>query len=412
MNRQGSAATTATRRVVILGASARALAQSAAAAGWEVHAADLFGDADLLAVAERAERLDPSDYPAGLAAAAASMPAAPWCYTGALENHAALIDAITAARPLAGNRGDAVRAVRDPRTLEHAAHAAGLRYPETHATPDIVPIDGSFLVKPLASAGGRGIRPWRGDHGTTPDAGRVWQRRIGGIPHAAAFLIDRHGPRLIGLSRQLVAAPWCHAGPFSYCGSVVVPPAAVRPAVADQMVRLGAMLAERFRLVGAVGVDMILDPDGVAWVVEVNPRFTASMELHERASGESIAASHLAACGFGRPRNPPGGGRGSGCVWAKGVLHAAQAIEVTPAVVGRWHALAAAWSPGDGEPPLLADVPLPGQVVGRAAPLLTVFAGGPTVEAAVAGVAARAAAILDVSRPSASASPPHARCTA
>lgn len=411
MNRQGSDTTTATRRVVILGASARALAQSAAAGGWEVYAADLFGDADLLAVAGRAARLDPQHYPAGLAAAAAILPAAPWCYAGAVENHAGLIDAIAASRPLAGNRGDAVRAVRDPGNLARATRAAGLRYPDTHATPDAVPGDGSFLVKPLASAGGRGIRPWRGDDEKKPVAERVWQRRIGGTPHAAAFLIDRHGPRLIGLSRQLIGAPWCHAGPFSYCGSVVVPPAAVQPAVAEQMVRLGAMLAERFGLVGAVGVDMILDPDGTAWVVEVNPRYTASMELHERASGESIAAAHLAACGFGRPLTAQGSGGGSGGIWAKGVLHAAHAIDITPAVIDRWHSLAAAWNPSDGAP-LLADVPVPGQVVGPAAPLLTVFAAGPTAEAAVADVAARAAAILDVSRPSAAASPLHARCTA
>ncbi|MFM7160166.1 MAG: DUF1553 domain-containing protein, partial [Planctomycetaceae bacterium] len=37
---------------------------------------------------------------------------------------------------------------------------AGLSFPETRLSPRGVPVDGTFLVKPLASAGGRWIRPW------------------------------------------------------------------------------------------------------------------------------------------------------------------------------------------------------------------------------------------------------------
>lgn len=412
MNRQGIECIAATHRVVILGASGRALAQSAAAAGWEVHAADLFGDTDLREVATQVIRIEPRCYPTGLTAVAASMPPGPWCYSGALENHPDLIDAITASRPLAGNDGDAVRAVRDPRRLERAITAAGLRFPETRSTPDGVPTDGSFLVKPLASAGGRGIRPWHGRRAGMPDGGHLWQRRIGGVPHAATFLLDHRGARLLGLARQLIDAPWCHAGPFAYGGSVVVPRSAVPPRVADQLVRLGSVLAATFRLVGAVGVDLVIDPDDGAWIVEVNPRFTASMELHERTSGESIAASHLAACGCGRPSAAEANRQALGGVWAKGVLHSPHAIDVTPAAVEQWQARATAWDHAPGEPPPLADIPSPGQTVPGGAPLLTIFARGRTPDAAVADVAARAAAILAISPPSAAAPPPPATCTA
>ena len=119
--------------LVIIGASARAVAQSAARCGWSVHAADLFGDLDLAAAARETVavgiRSDPpasTAYPWSLRDAAARFPAgAAWCYTGALENHPDLIAAIAATRPLAGCPADAVRRLRDPRTVA----AAAARYP-------------------------------------------------------------------------------------------------------------------------------------------------------------------------------------------------------------------------------------------------------------------------------------------
>ena len=73
-----SASRAADRRLVILGASARALAESAHRAGWAVHAADLFCDLDVLAISTKAVSVaddhgdDEEGYPWSLRAAAAS----------------------------------------------------------------------------------------------------------------------------------------------------------------------------------------------------------------------------------------------------------------------------------------------------------------------------------------------------
>lgn len=397
MNQQGDGQSTERQRIIILGASARALAHSASAAGWEVHAADLFGDVDLRAVAPAAIRVASRDeYPGNLAVAAAAMPAGPWCYTGAIENHPDLIDAIGMARPLAGTPAAAVRMVRDPARLAASLRAAGLRFPETVTAPMGVPEDGTFLLKPRAGAAGRGIRPW-----VRPMAGGesrpeqwVWQRRIAGAPHAAAFIVAHDGPRLIGLSRQLIGEPWCHAGAFAYCGSVVVPKASIPNGVAAQLARIGSVLAAEHDLVGAVGVDVVIDAAGDVWVIEVNPRFTASMELHERSTGESVAALHLHACGFAMnvatpPRRP------RACrVWAKAVLHAPLSIGITDPLVATWQRSAAAWGRDEGGLPALADIPAPGQTIPRGAPLLTVFAAGVDAAAAMASLTARVDATL------------------
>ena len=48
--------------------------------------------------------------------------------------------------------------------------------------------------------------------------------------------------------------------------------------------KLGTVLAQAFRLVGLFGVDGVLDAERF-WPVEVNPRYTASVEVLEGATG-------------------------------------------------------------------------------------------------------------------------------
>ncbi|MBM4058856.1 MAG: hypothetical protein FJ275_11620, partial [Planctomycetes bacterium] len=71
------------RRLVVAGASVRGLASSAARAGLEVHAVDVFTDLDLRGIAASATVAEP--YPAALPAVIAALPPAACIYSGALE---------------------------------------------------------------------------------------------------------------------------------------------------------------------------------------------------------------------------------------------------------------------------------------------------------------------------------------
>ena len=175
--------------LLILGASVRAAALSAARAGFLPLGADLFADVNLCRWA-RAVRVE--NYPEGLADAAREAPPAPWLYTGGLENHPDLVDRIAASRPLLGNRGDVLRAVRDPQHLGEQLRAAGLCYPPVAFSPERLPCDGSWLCKPLASSGGLGIKVWRGDReqwsvasGQWPVASEQWPVVSGQWPVAS-----------------------------------------------------------------------------------------------------------------------------------------------------------------------------------------------------------------------------------
>jgi uncharacterized protein len=370
---------------VIVGASCRFAAESATRAGWQVYAADLFGDRDLVAAVAAAARVE--RYPDGLVEAAAAFPAAPWCYTGAVENHPHVIERLTTARPLAGNSLAVLRHVRDPAALASVVGAAGLRVPDTRRSPAGLPTDGSYLQKPIASAGGRGIGAWRVQGGGAQ--GFVWQQWISGEPLSAVLALAGTSGRLVGVSRQLVGSPWCRAAPFAYAGSVRLPPAAVPAAVGEGFAALARALARLGGLAGIVGADAILEPDGRLTVIEVNPRPTASAELCERATGASMMATHLAAFGYesAQPLHD-----GIDTIWSKAILFAAGPVAIDAGLLARLDALATPWTRADGRP-ALADIPRSGQTIRAHAPMITVFARGHSGEESTAELQRRVAAV-------------------
>ena len=122
------------KEVIIVGASVRAAAESAAAAGYHVHAFDLFADEDLARVAATTQLVD--DYPQGLIRALEAAPSnAPWCYTGGIENYPELIAQLCQRRPLLGNSAAIVNRVREPAWLAEVAARAGWQMPKTLTSP-------------------------------------------------------------------------------------------------------------------------------------------------------------------------------------------------------------------------------------------------------------------------------------
>jgi predicted ATP-grasp superfamily ATP-dependent carboligase len=148
-----------------------------------------------------------------------------------------------------------------------------------------------------------------------------------------------------------------------------------------EIVRLAAGLAtavvEEFGVTGVNGVDFIARAD-VPMPIEINPRYAASMELVERATGLSIFGAHAAACGgtLPRPREPR-----RPAVLGKAIVFAPRTIEV-----------------GDTRrrlgDPTVRDIPRPGARIARGRPVCTVFASAPTAAACHRALRRRAAAAL------------------
>jgi len=380
--------------MILIGASVRAAAQSAVRAGFTPWCADGFADRDLQAIAE-SRRV--RHYPAGFVAALADAPADPLIYTGALENYPRLVDALTLKRPLWGNNGEILGDVRSPVRVAEALLRNGLRTPQVSLVPATIPRDGSWLCKPLRSAGGRRIRAWSGP--VEQPASRVksegrrarrrggyyFQERVDGISCAGLYVAAGGSAVLLGVTRQLVGTSWTSASPFSYAGSLG--PLSLTPDQDAAFRQIGDCLAAEFRLTGLFGVDAMVNDEGV-WPVEVNPRYPASAEVLERAGRYSAVRLHAEACrSGGLPPLPEYGRRMAG----KAIAFAAAEVEATEALVD--------WAEGEnqGRPwPAVADLPHPGSRIPQGGPVLTVLCEGTELPEAEAQLRRQIAAAIDV----------------
>jgi len=372
------------RTVLVAGFSARALARSALAAGFRVAVVDGFGDRDLLEpapplVAHRTVR--PFD-PDRAAQAAASLPADAVVYTSNLENHPEAVARLAVGRTLLGNPPEVLVAVRNAGRLVRALEAAGLPAAQVYDGADqeaTSRTDGAFLVKPCRSGGGFGIRRWRA--GEPLGEGELLQEWIDGVPASLMFAADGAEVLALGLTRQLIGEAAFGARDFHWCGNLLggagvdVLPRAHE--VLTGAVAAAGAVTRAFGLRGVNGIDFIAR-DGEAVVIEVNPRWTAAMELAERARGTSLFPTHVAAC-EGRLEEPPGPRAGA----CQGKAVACTPHDSTAPDTDAWLA--------DAD---IRDVPAPGSELPQGSPICTVFAEAPTDEACHAALIRRARDVI------------------
>jgi uncharacterized protein len=280
-------------RVLVVAVSARMIAQLAVADGYEVTALDRFGDVDLRSIAPGATASSND----ALAALAAGIEADAVVYGGSLENRADLVAQLSQGRELLGTPAELLDAVRDPWAIAAAARAAGAQAPETQSLDELPPTAGSgpdasrWLRKPRRGGGGRGVRRWMGGRLRTSE---ILQRHVHGLSCSAVAIADGQRATVLGITEQLHRAPG-----FRWTGNLT-PPRLPEGEQAELDGRLRAVCSEvaaRFGVRGAFGVDAVWDGRH-AWVLEVNPRPPAGLELF----GPGSFDAHVqAARGFGLP---------------------------------------------------------------------------------------------------------------
>ncbi len=358
--------THATQTLVLVGASVRAAAQSARRAGFDLVAIDLFADVDLQAISAA---IPVRSLPLDVRSAAESVPPSIWSYTGALENYPALVDQVSRRHILCGNPGPVLLDVRDPLRLANTLRSAGLDYPPV-LMADIPPASGTWLSKPRRSCGGSGI-DIAGTSGAAQmkrdprDGGRYLQRLVAGTACSAVFVAAEGRAILMGISQQLIGPTWCGASGFQYAGSLG--PLDVSNRLRRRIASIGTCLAEGFSLRGIFGVDLMLNGDQV-WTIEVNPRYSASVEILERASEANAMTWHLEACLQGRLHSHwPAA---SSPLHGKAIIFARRPLVVS----NRFFESLVTQNDGAGHFPGFGDVPRPGMHIEAGHPIVTVFA--------------------------------------
>jgi hypothetical protein len=272
--------------------------------------------------------------------------------------------------------------VRDWGTLREFCREAGIPHPVT-----LLPGEerralagGRWLTKPVRSGGGHGIRPW---DGKPLDESHILQAEVEGRSASVAFVANGRESRVVGLAEQLVGRGEFGASGFTWSGNILP----LDPALSDgglllrRVEEMVARLTRRFELRGVNGADLIVgtEPDGALcpYLVEVNPRYSASMELVERAYGANVFSLHLEGVD-GRLPEFSVGGRLRSRFLGKAVVYARQTVTV--GCTDRWMEQG------------IRDVPLSGQRIEAGHPVCTVFAEGRDRQECFDGLLLQAAA--------------------
>lgn len=285
--------------IVVVAQSARALAEAAQRSGFAPVAVDLFADEDTRAAARAVER-PPGGLRCGFRAAtllpaveraieaAGAGPPIGLVLGSGFEDRPRLIARLAARWLVIGCSADAVAAVKDPFQLAAACAELGIPHPELAR---VVPPEGRWILRRRGGTGGTHVR--EALPGPVPPA-HVAQRRVDGEAYGLSILADGRTAVAIGACRQLhdpaPGMPWRFSG--------VVGPLPLPKPVADELVRAAVGLTRRFGLRGLLSLDVMLDGDRW-WLLEVNPRPGAALDVLDPPGGGLLAA-HVAAARDGR----------------------------------------------------------------------------------------------------------------
>jgi predicted ATP-grasp superfamily ATP-dependent carboligase len=355
--------------VLLVGISTRAAAESAARAGFKVTTIDGFADLDQHP-AVTAIPVPRGFHPRSALPMAEQIKCDAVAYLSNVDNDPEVVERLAQNRELWGNSPETLRRVRNPPSIHRALRDRGLKAPSLDGRDGIE----CFVVKPLASGGGRDVHFWH--QGTAVPPGSYLQEYIEGAPGSVVFIAGRGRVSVLGISRQLIGLPSFGASGFRYCGSVLVSPS--RELLAQARAVAEAITVD-FGLHGLNGIDFIVNGD-VLYPIEVNPRWTSSMELIERARGLSVFGAHAQAC-------------------TSGPLPAVDAATLPlPDVVGKAIVFAREESViGDAESwladPTVRDVPRTGDRIKTGQPVCTVFATAADEASCSAALERRAASI-------------------
>jgi predicted ATP-grasp superfamily ATP-dependent carboligase len=371
---------------VLIGLTTRALAESAAKVGQHVATLDYFGDRDQKAVVENYSLLRDYDLPfsaQNLLKASERLQFDNVIYTANLENHPAVVAALANRANLLGNGADVLAQIRDWAFLRGFCRQHYIHHPRTLLAGEErrAPQPSDWLCKPVAGGGGHGIRPW---NGRFLKRSYFLQARVEGLPASAAFVANGEKAVVIGLSRQLIGNTELGGQGYGWCGNILPLPwdADQNRHLLESVQKMVMALTRHFGLKGIGGIDLVIsEGDGQRlhpYLVEVNPRYTASMELMEWAYGINIYNLHINALDGHLPPSALAEHLNGPC-FGKGIVFAYQSVRIHDTDRWRDHG----WR----------DIPYPGDTVEPGHPICTVFSSGDTHDACLDNLIGNAALV-------------------
>ncbi|QEG01119.1 ATP-grasp domain protein [Stieleria maiorica] len=286
--------------IVLVGASARAAAESAQIAGFSPIVIDQFGDRETVASAHQWHSLDEirvSDTTAMLDRIVGDTPIAivgglqggyQWLApsglapsglapSGLAPSGLARSGLAPSGRRFLGASPAQFTNCDDVVFLRELAARAAVRFPESRRNGGTKP---GWLVKHRASSGGLGVS-YCESGGPIPD-GAILQQPVRGPICGASFFGLGDRALLLGVCRLLKK----RIGPYPFVFAGALGPIPISIEVCNSLRRLGTAFCSAAPIFGPFNIDVAIQHDSVT-LLEVNPRWSASMELVERAWSEA-----------------------------------------------------------------------------------------------------------------------------
>lgn len=283
--------------LALVAASARSLVECARASGFSPIALDVFGDIDTGRLAEACVHIGGTGLAmerdallAALAGLRARADVAGWVAGSGFEAQLDLLAEAARVLPLIGNRPEIVRRVRSPADFAALVDSLGIAQPGFSAVRPPDPRD--WLVKDAHACGGWHVRPAEAAPASGLGEGAYFQRRVAGEAFSCLFVAAAGDARVLGFSRQIVRA--LGGRPYVYRGGVG--PVALPSAAGGQIADAAHKLSRALGLVGLNGIDFVLDAAGRPWLLELNPRPTAAIQLFADAVEGGLMRAHVDAC--------------------------------------------------------------------------------------------------------------------
>ena len=283
--------------LALVAASARSLVECARASGFSPIALDVFGDIDTGRLAEACVHIggaglamDRDALLPALAGLRARGDVAGWVAGSGFEAQLDLLAEAARVLPLIGNRPEIVRRVRSPADFAALVDSLGIAQPGFSAVRPPDPRD--WLVKDAHACGGWHVRPAEAAPASGLGEGAYFQRRVAGEAFSCLFVAAAGDARVLGFSRQIVRA--LGGRPYVYRGGVG--PVALPSAAGGQIADAAHKLSRALGLVGLNGIDFVLDAAGQPWLLELNPRPTAAIQLFADAVEGGLMRAHVEAC--------------------------------------------------------------------------------------------------------------------
>ena len=278
---------------LIIAQSGRALAAAANRGGACVHVIDHFADQDTKRYAQSTRKLSEFNLVQQQSNLIALVKKYVWQYPSieivlgsGFESKPQLQLQLQRIAPVIANNTQCIQQIKDPAIFYPLLQALSLPHPIYHLRDHPDTLTSPYLIKAIGASGGSHISPYK--QGGVPK-NHYLQQQLYGRHYSVTFIADGRAFQLLGFNEIWQRTENSN---FTFSGMVSNSPLAEK--YQQKILTALKKLVALFRLHGLCSMDFIITSAQQYYLIEINPRPSASFELYD--NNNDLFARHVLAC--------------------------------------------------------------------------------------------------------------------